>query len=274
MSKKVAYQGTKASFSEMAIERFFGASVVSVGKVAFDDVFASLDSKEVDLAALPVENSLIGPIVENFDLLACHDVSVIGELCLPIEHCLVGKKGQRMEEIKKVYSHPKALAQCTRFFQEHPWMEPVVHFDTAGAAREVSLQNKNDTAAIGSRKTADVYGLELLKANLEDDRSNTTRFLFLGKGTKSNLLMREGKCSLLFTLQHTPGALLAALSVLAEQGLNLTQIASRPIKNKPFEYLFFVDILFSRSVDMEQVLNALKKKTQTLKLLGLYEPAK
>jgi prephenate dehydratase len=269
---KVAYQGTKASFSEIAIEHFFGSGVEAIGKVAFQDVFESLERKEVDLAAVPIENSSIGPIVENFDLFNRFETSIIGELCLPIEHCLVGKKKGGIQQIKKVFSHPKALAQCTAFFQAHPWIEPALHFDTAGAALEIARRGDPTLAAIGSRKTAQVYGLELLQAHLEDEQSNTTRFLFLRRAKINELT--AGKCSLLLTLKHIPGALSVVLQMLAEQGLNLTQIVSRPIREKPFEYLFFIDILFSQGVDLKAILNALKEKTQTLKLLGIYEQSK
>ncbi len=271
--KRIAYQGTKASFSEMAIERFFGSEVTCLGKMTFQEVFESLDNGEVELAAVPVENSLIGPIVENFDLFAKHDVSIVGELCLPIEHCLVGKPGQSIDGLKQVLSHPKALAQCTAFFHAHPGIESVVHFDTAGAAEEIAKQGSMTQAAIASRKTADVYGLEILQANLEDDPSNTTRFLFLRRG-KPDISRKEGKCSLLFTLKHEPGALAQLLTVLAIHELNLTQIVSRPIRERPFEYLFFVDILFSEGVDLPQVLEEIREHTQTLKLLGLYEPSR
>ncbi len=270
--KKVAYQGTKASFSEIAIDRFFGSDVEAIGKVTFQDVFESLERKEVELAAVPIENSLIGPIVENFDLFHRFEATIIGELCLPIEHCLVGRKNQRIKEIKKVFSHPKALAQCTSFFQEHPWIEPVVHFDTAGAVQEIAKRADPALAAIGSRKTAEIYLLEILKAHLEDDRTNTTRFLFLRKSLAQNL--DEGKCSLLFTAKHTPGTLAEVLQILAQHNLNLTQIVSRPIREKPFEYLFFVDILFSRNNDLKTILSILKEKTEMLKLLGIYEPSK
>ncbi len=274
MRKKVAYQGTAASFSEMAIEKFFDGKAESFGKMTFEDVFTSLKNGEVDLAALPVENSLIGPIFENFDLFARYEVSVVGEVCLPIEHCLVGLKGQKMEEIKKVYSHPKALAQCTGFFKTYPCAEPIAHFDTAGAVQEISKRNVLDVCAIGSCKTAEVYGLEILQKNLEDDKSNTTRFLILEKTGREDVQRKEGKCSLLFTLKHIPGSLAKVMNTLAAHGLNLTQIVSRPIREKPFEYLFFVDILFSKSCDMGTVLNDIKQLTQSLKLLGLYEPAK
>lgn len=260
--RRVAYQGTKASFSEIAAHQFFGAEVECIGKTSFQDVFESLVSGEVEHAALPIENSLIGPIFENFDLFNRYDVSIIGELCLPIEHCLVGKG--TMMQIEKVLSHPKALAQCTGFFKAHPHIEPCVHYDTAGAAAEIAGHGNPAVAAIASRKTAEVYGLDILKENLEDDRSNTTRFVFLKRGKAE---MREkGKCSLLFTLPHRPGALVSALKAL--EGLNLTQIVSRPIREKPFEYLFFVDVMFS--CDIEPVLKALSQHTETLKLLGTY----
>lgn len=260
--KRVAYQGTKASFSEIAAEIFFGTGVECIGKKSFQDVFESLVNGEVEHAALPIENSLIGPIVENFDLFQRYDVSIIGELCLPIEHCLVGKGSQ--SQVEKVMSHPKALAQCTEFFQAHPQVEPCVHYDTAGAAAEIARQGNPAIAAIASRKTAEVYGLEILKEHLEDDRSNTTRFVFLKRGKAET--RKQGKCSLLFTLPHQPGSLVHALKAL--EGLNLTQIVSRPIREKPFEYLFFVDVLFS--CDIEQVLQELAKHTETLKVLGTY----
>ena len=263
---KAAYQGIRGAFSEIAIDRYFGGGVEPIGKETFEQVFKSLDSGETELAAVPIENSLIGPIVENFDLFHRHEAKIIGELCLPIEHCLVGNNS-RIDAIKKVYSHPKALAQCTRFFQAHPWIEPVVHYDTAGAAKEIAKRADPSIAAIGSRKTAEVYSLQVLMANLEDDRSNTTRFLFLKKQAPKT---REGKCSLLLTLKHTPGSLSEALQIFAEHGLNLTQIVSRPIREKPFEYLFFIDIIFSPEHDMETILNFIKAKTESLKLLGMY----
>ncbi len=267
---KAAYQGTKASFSDIAIERYFGKRVESIGKASFEDVFKSLDSGETEFAAVPIENTLIGPIVENFDLFHRYDVEIIGELCLPIEHCLVGKN-PRLKEIQKVYSHPKALAQCTHFFQNHPWIEPLVHFDTAGAAQDIAASSDSTLAAIGSRKTAEVYKLDVIKANLEDDESNTTRFLFL---KKEGYILNEGKCSLLITLKHISGALAEVVQVFANLELNLTQIVSRPIWEKPFEYLFFIDIVFTQDHDIEFVLQSLKEKTETLKLLGIYEPSK
>lgn len=270
MGKTIAYQGTRASFSEMAIERYFGTDAEPLGKVTFDAVFESLTAGEANFAALPIENSLIGPIFENIDLIVQNEIAVVGEVRLPIEHCLVGKKGQALEGIKRVYSHTKALAQCTCFFEKHPWMEPIVHFDTAGAARDIALSEEWNSAAIGSRKTAEVYPLEILKTHLEDEPSNTTRFLVLKK-KENGIEKNDGtKASLLFTLQHVPGTLARVLKALANRDVNLVQIISRPIKEKPFEYLFFVDILFSGNI--EEILSVLKRETQTLKLLGTYAP--
>lgn len=271
MHPRVAYQGTEGSFSENAIEFFFGSLSSPIGKITFEDVFKSLSSNEVEFAALPVENSLIGPIVENLDLFAQNEITVVGELYLPIEHCLMGKHGQRLEEIRKVYSHPKALAQCTNFFAAYPQAKPIVHFDTAGAAREVSLQNDLSVAAIGSRRAAELYKLEVIKSHLEDDQSNTTRFLFLKKGEMLTSNIKTGKCSLLFSLNHQPGALSNAIKIFSDYGLNLTQIVSRPIRERPFEYLFFVDIILSGEVDLSSVMEALRATTQSLKLLGVYD---
>src|ERR1700722_4767425 len=268
---KVAYQGTKASFSEIAIARFFDGDAVAIGKETFEEVFESLEKREVELAAVPIENSLIGPIVENFDLFHQCQVTIFGELCMAVEHCLVGKKGQEIGQIKKGLSHPKALAQCMAFFREHLWIEPIVHFDTAGAVEEISRQPDPTLAAIGSRKTAEVYGLEVLKTHLEDNPSNTTRFLFLQKTVSQKLT--EGKCSVLFTLPHASGALSQVLQILADHRLNLTQIVSRPVREKPFEYLFFVDMLFSQDNNLESILSEIAAKTILLKVLGVYAPS-
>jgi prephenate dehydratase len=271
--KAVAYQGAQGAFSEMAIECYFGDKVKAIGKNSFAEVFNSLAQHTVDLIALPIENSLIGPIFENFDLLTSYPFTVIGELCLPIEHCLIAKKGQEIENIKKVYSHPKALAQCQAFFQNHPWMEPIAHFDTAGAAQDIALSQDPTIAAVASRKTADLYSLEILRVHLEDEPNNTTRFWFLSHAKTQGEVKKTGKCSLLFNIRHQPGSLAQVLQFLAQQGLNLTQIVSRPIREQPFHYRFFVDVLYSCDAQLFDALQGLQEITQELKLLGIYEPA-
>lgn len=269
--KKIAYQGIKASFTEMAIERFLGSSQNAVECQTFAQVFEALATDSVEMAAIPIENSCIGPIVENFDLLRQHDVAIIGEYAMPIEHCLLSKQEvEGIAQIKEVFSHPKALGQCTQFFKERPWIAPKVHEDTAGAAREVALANTPHRAAIASRKTAELYGLKILLEHLEDEKSNTTRFLFLQKA-ETALSKKGNKVSLLFTLPHTPGALLRVLEKLCVSGINLTQIVSRPLCEKPFEYLFFVDIELQEEIDLNPIIENVQKNTQTLKVLGRYD---
>ncbi|MES2122217.1 MAG: prephenate dehydratase domain-containing protein [Chlamydiota bacterium] len=269
--KRVAYQGVKASFSETAIEKCLVVSE-AVGYKSFKEVFAALLTGKVELAAIPIENTLIGPIAENVDLLYECDVEIVREYCMPIAHCLLVKSEQaRLDEISQVISHPKALAQCTGFFESHPWIEPVMHEDTAGAAREIAEGGALGKGAIASRRTAEVYGLHVLKEHLEDDPSNTTRFVFLKrKGEGSSV---GNKISLLFTLPHLPGALAEALGVLREEWLNLTQIVSRPLKGLPFEYLFFIEASLDAEVDWQSVIAKLKEKTHTLKVLGVYDAA-
>lgn len=265
-----AYQGIAGSYSHTAVCQFFKEGIDAIGKEQFEDVFHALEQGLVDFAAIPVENSLIGPIVENLDLLSAHNVSIMGELYLPIRHCLIGIKGQKIQEIQTVLSHPKALDQCKGFFKTHPWIKPTVHFDTAGAVSTVAKSENEHMAAIASGLAADVYSLEILQRDLEDDQTNTTRFLFV-RNKKNEEQIRGQKCSIMFTVKHESGSLLSVLNVLEKQGANLTQIVSRPIKNRPFEYLFFVDFL--GNMDQTNLLSSLKEVTQTLKLLGCYEPS-
>ena len=164
-----------------------------------------------------------------------------------------GTKG-KLEDVKVVYSHPKALAQCTAFFKAHPWIEPAVDFDTAGAAQKIAQQESPEAAAIASTHTAELYGLKVLMEHLEDNPRNTTRFVFVEK--TRNALLKAGKCSLLFTLKHEPGTLADVLRIFSTYGMNL----------------FFVDILFSHAVDLEEALQKTAQKTETLSVLGTYEP--
>lgn len=270
--KRVAYQGVKAAFSEMAIEKCLGTSCEAIGYKSFKEVFAALCTGAVDLAAIPIENTLIGPIAENIDLLYECAVEIASEYCMPIAHCLLVKSTTvRLEEITEVISHPKALAQCASFFESHPWMMPVMHEDTAGAACTIAEGGVLGKGAIASRRTAEVYGLHVLKEHVEDDPSNTTRFVFLKRKGEGNLI--GNKISLLFTLPHLPGALAEALDVLREEWLNLTQIVSRPLRGLPFEYLFFVEAALDADVDWQRVIAKLKEKTHTLKVLGVYDAA-
>lgn len=228
---KIAYQGTQGSYSEKALQNLEGEKI---GLVTFQNVYHAVAKGEVDLGLLPIENALAGTIYETIDLLAEGDLKIVGEIYVKVEHCLLAKPNAR---IKKVLSHPKALAQCTKLFANHPEWEAIPHYDTAGAAREVAKSQDLSIAAIASAEAAQKYGLEIAMQNVQDAEENYTRFFLISKtGTKGK------KGSLCFTIDHTPGKLAEILQQFAKKGINLTHIVSRPILGKPFEYLFYVDL--------------------------------
>jgi len=270
---KVLYQGAPASYSEIAAKKFLGKETECKGVNTFAELYEMLAAQNADYAAIPIENSLIGPIWENDDLLPLYDIEVVGEYYLRIEHCLLAAHEGDLKGLKKVLSHPKALDQCRKFFKEHPWIEPVVHFDTAGAAREIAAAKKPTVGAIASSETAAIYGLAVLQKNLEDDSQNFTRFIFIRQKRAANESGMADKCSLIFSLPHRPGALYHVLAEFADKQLNLSRIASRPIKGRPFEYLFYLDCEFApeRQKEIEMVLEKMKQHSEFFKPLGFYK---
>ncbi len=257
--KKIVYQGIEGSFSH-ATSLAYGKQLIGVD--SFKELFQQLKEGKAEIGLIPLENSLAGSIHENYDLLYAHDFFIQGEAYTKVEHCLLGL-GAR-EEIKKVYSHPKALEQCQKFFAAHPWIEPIVHFDTAGAAREISLWKDPSCAAIASSLAAEIYGLRILEKNLEDHVENFTRFALISIERPA----AAKKCSIAFIIKHEAGALLRVLTILADHGANLTKIESRPLKGKPFEYIFYVDLLL-KEMDLN-ILEKIKGETVSFKLLGFY----
>jgi len=231
----ILYQGAPTSYSEIATKKFFGKDSNCIGVNTFAEIYELLEAKSAYYAAIPIENSVIGPIWENDDLLPFHDVEVVGEHYLRIEHCLLSTLEGNIGGLKKVLSHPKALEQCRKFFRKHPWIEPVVHFDTAGAAREIAISGNIETAAIASSETAAVYGLTILQKNLEDNPQNFTRFIFIRQKRAAMECDMADKCSLVFSVQHQPGTLHHVLAEFADKKVNITRIASRPMLGRPFE---------------------------------------
>lgn len=250
---KIGYQGTRGSYSHQAIQ---GIAKSTVGFSSFQEVYEAVENGDVDLGLLPVENSLAGMIYETIDLLNSGPLFIVKELTTKIEHNLVALEGGKIE---KVLSHPKALAQCTKLFHAHPDWEAVTHYDTAGAAALVAEAKDPKLAAIASREAAIIYGLKVIETNVQDENENFTRFFLLSKKR-----VKGPKLSITFTLKHEPGSLADTLQAFKEAKINLTTIVSRPIQNRPFEYLFFVDLL-GEWEDLP------KLPTKTLKILGSYE---
>lgn len=273
MKMRIAYQGVEGAYSHLTAVREFGKIHDFIGCKTFSEVFGSIDSGLVNVAMVPIENSLIGSIYENYDLLSRGEFQIIGECYTRIEHCFLVHPALdklEMQSITKVFSHPKALEQCASFFQKYPWMEAVVCKDTALAALEVSRGAETTTAAIAGEIAGQLYGLRILQKGIEDDPLNYTRFVAVAKQTGK--LSGEGKCSLLLNLRHLPGALATVLSVFAECGINVTKIESRPLRESPFEYLFYIDIESSNldSSNLEKRLLHLHEVVVRLKILGIY----
>ncbi len=277
--KSIFYQGVPGSFSHIAAMEYFGAENEFVGTKQFIEIFRDVESNVSSFGVVPVENTLAGSIYENYDNLYEHNVYAVGEINIKVEHFLLAlpdvDESNELISIKKVYSHIKAIEQCERFFETHPWMEKTVHSDTAGAAKMVAESGNKTIAAIASNKAAELYGLKKVRSNIEDDGNNFTRFVIISKNETD--ISEANKCSLIITLPHIPGSLYAALSKLAEHGVNLTKIESRPILGKPFEYVFYIDIEFP-GIDkntMSAVINGgFKEHTSSVKILGFYKSAK
>jgi prephenate dehydratase len=276
LNKKIAYQGVPGAFSWLAGIKFFGRRNKFISVDEFKKIFELVVNKKADYGIVPIENTLAGSIYENYDNLNIYNVKIYGEISLKIEHHLLGIKtnlpfSRRIKLIKKVFSHPKALEQCQKFFEKYPWIEKVGYKDTAGSAKYVAELKDISLGSIASKEAAKIYGLEIIKENIEDDKNNFTRFLIISREENKNL-KKLNKGSLIFYLPHIPGSLYKSLKPFAENGINLTKIESRPIKGRPFEYVFYIDFEFSKK-DLNRVLDALeefKKLVKRYKFLGFY----
>jgi prephenate dehydratase len=276
---KVAFQGELGAFSQEAIRQLLGPRAIPDPRQRFDDVFAALKAGKVDAAALPIENTLAGSVHENYDLLLKYDFEITAETSVRIVHNLIAAPGVKFSAIRRVYSHPVALNQCLDFFERHKKIERVPHYDTAGSAKMIMEQRPPDAAAIASELAAKIYAGHILKREIEDDRKNFTRFFLLepkASKPRQTLATRKHpwKTSLAFSTRNTPGALYRALSALALRDLNLVKIESRPRRGRPWEYMFYIDLLGNR--DEPHVRNALGHLSELadfLRVLGSYRAA-
>jgi prephenate dehydratase len=276
---KVAFQGELGAFSQQAIRQLLGASAEPAPYQRFDEVFAALRGKKVGAAVLPIENTLHGSVHENYDLLLRYDFEITAETSVRIVHNLIAPPGVTFERVRKVYSHPVALNQCLDFFRRHKRVERVTFYDTAGSVKMIMKERPVDAAAIASELAAKIYGGKILRREIEDDRQNFTRFFLLEPpGSKPRTLRGAAKnpwkTSLVFSTKNIPGALFRALSALALRDLNLVKIESRPLRGKPWEYLFYLDLL-GRSSDpvVQKALGHLEELADFLRVLGTYRAA-
>ncbi len=268
--KTIAFQGERGSFSEEAAYKLLGRRIRLRPCETFAATFRSVAQHEADACLVPIENTLAGSVHENYDLLLANRLHIIGEVNLRIVHNLIAFPGTTLRSLRQVYSHPVALAQCSRFFSRHRQVEKIPHYDTAGSVKMLAERRIPGAAAIASRTAAEVYGGRILRAHLEDHRANYTRFLLLSR--KPAPSKKANKVSIVFSTRNVPGALFKCLSVFALRDLDLTKIESRPLRGRPWEYLFYVD--FAGNLDdprSRHALAHLREVTNFLRVLGAYE---
>jgi prephenate dehydratase len=267
----VSFQGIAGAYSEEAIRQFFGPQVESLPCRTFSAVFVTVEQGTADSGMLPIENSLAGSVVQSYELLMEHDLRVRAEVILRVRHRLMAAPGTELGDLKRVKSHPQALAQCERYLARRG-LEPVPNFDTAGSARELVEDPEPETGVIASALAAELYGLEILDDRVEDLPFNYTRFFVLGLDDPPRA--QRSKTSLIFTTRHNPGALYDSLGEFAQRGINLTKIESRPRRNRPWQYLFYLDFEGHwQDPAAEAALMGLLRRSSFVKLLGSYPAA-
>lgn len=280
---RVAYQGLPGAYSEAAAAKAY-PNCEAVPCEQFDTAFDAVEHWLVDRAVLPIENSLGGSIHRNYDLLLRHNLHIVGEVKYAVRHCLLANHGVKKEDLKRVLSHPQALAQCETMLAKLGVVRESVD-DTAGAANFIATRKLQDAGAVASSLAAEIYGLDILARDIQDDSDNITRFLMLAREPIIPVIDRPFKTSIVFSLEEGPGVLFKALAVFALRDINLTKIESRPRKNKPlritddgsngplkyFDYLFYVDFEASMaSHNAQNALRHLKEFATFLKVLGSY----
>jgi prephenate dehydratase len=265
---RIAYQGEPGAFSEAAA-RQVNAEAQLLPCRSFEDVFDAVKGGPAGYGVLPIENSIGGSIHRNFDLLLEHELPIVGEVELPVVHHLLALPGTTLERVRRIYSHPQALAQCDRFLRTLSGVEVIATYDTAGSAKLIADDRLEDAAAIASARAAEVFGLQPLRSSIQDYAHNVTRFLVIGRRPLS--AAPPDKTTIVFTLPNEPGALFKALSVFALRGIDLTKLESRPIPGRKWEYLFYADLAGAREdLPCARALAHLAEFAPMLRILGSY----
>ena len=273
----IAFQGARGAFSEEATRQLLGPEIAVMPCERFEDIFRGVKEGRAAGAMVPIENTLAGSVHENYDHLVNFELPIVAETNVRIVHNLIALKGVPFSGIKRVFSHPVALNQCRDFFARNPRVERIPFYDTAGSVKMIAEERLKDAAAIASSVAAEIYGARILRRSIEDDRRNFTRFFLLR--TPEYALQHPvkversaaWKTSLVFSTRNVPGSLFRALSAFALRDLNLIKIESRPLRGKPWEYLFYLDFLGrADSPNAQNALNHLAELADFLRVLGCY----
>ncbi len=269
---RVAFQGAHGAFSEDAAVKLLGENIDLVPRPTFEAAFSAIEDSAADYILAPIENSLAGSVHRSFDLLVESKLNILGEVIIPIVHNLIAAPGATFEDVAVVESHPVALAQCEQFFIANPRLKRIATEDTAGSVRDVLRSGDRTRAAIAGRRAAETYGGVILREHLEDNAENYTRFLLLSPSLES--VENADKLSLVFELDHRPGALSHALGPFASRNLNLMKIESRPVHGRPWQYRFYLDLQASRTDPaVAAALGELEGLVVDLRILGCYPSA-
>jgi prephenate dehydratase len=270
----VAFQGVAAAFAEEAAFAFAGAAARTLPCARLEEAFRAVENGVASYAAFPIENTLAGSVLTSYDVLDAHRLRVVGEVVLRVSHALIAPPGVALDAVRRVFSHPVALAQCEEFFRQNPRIEAVAAYNTAGAVRDVILAGAGDAAAIASSRAAEVHGGVVLLRALEDHPQNFTRFLLAaraGTAPPEPVWGAARKTSLIVTLAHRPGTLAAILAIFAGRSIDLCKIESRPLRGRPFEYAFFIDVTGDVSEPaLSEALREVEAQATTVRLLGSY----
>ena len=273
---RVAFQGERGAFSEDAARQLLGAGVETIPCRTFEEMFEAVSSGTADAAAAPIENSLAGSVHKNYDLLMEHDLTITGETNLRIVHHLIAPPRVTLADVRRVHSHPVALAQCERFLRAHPQIEVAPAYDTAGSVKMIIENNSGVDAAIAGATAAAVYGAKIIVEGIEDNSQNFTRFLLLARPDRAATIKttsteRSRKTSIVFRVANKPGGLFRSLAAFALRDIDLTKIESRPIEGRPWEYSFYLDLIGDQQdPHVERALANLAELAESVRVLGSY----
>ena len=271
MNKIIAIQGAEGSNHHKVARDFYGTSIQLKECMSFDVLVNSLINGEADLGVMALENTIAGSIIPNYALIDNNNLHIVDEEYLNIHHHLMALKGQKIEDIKEVWSHPMALLQCKEFFKKHSHIKLVEDVDTAEVAKRIAKENLVGIAAIAPKIAAEIFSLEVLEDEIQTMKDNSTRFVIVQTSKPNNGVDQINKASIKFQLNHKRGSLAAILNVLSDCKMNLTKIQSLPVIETPWKYSFFVDVTFEEFKDYEKAEAIIKIMAEEFKILGTYK---